>query len=73
MIFETGPVRQSGKQLLTPPAAYTGGRPSAVERRAEPVFIVPNKSDPPFSLSDHIVNELGNAGCIVHIELVSRE
>jgi len=37
-IFETGPVRQSGKWLLNPPAAYTGGRLSAAERRAGPVF-----------------------------------
>jgi len=37
-IFETGPVCQSGERQLSPPAAYTGDRPSAVERRAGPVF-----------------------------------
>ena len=36
--FETGLVCQSGERVLSPPATYTGGRPSAVERRAEPVF-----------------------------------
>lgn len=29
---------QSGERRLSPLATYTGGRPSAVERRAEPVF-----------------------------------
>ena len=31
-IFETGPVCQSGERPLSPPVAYTDGRPSAVER-----------------------------------------